>query len=69
MDEVARVDKANSIWDDVDIDGGKKYGYQLLAYAEDNLSNPREVYLTAESTSSNTITDYDGNVYNTVRIG
>ncbi len=46
FNEIARVDKAMMVWSENNIVGGKKYGYQLYAYAGENLSNPRIVNLT-----------------------
>jgi hypothetical protein len=46
MIEVARTEKTVTSWSDQTIIGGKKYGYQLLAYAADNLSNPQKVSIT-----------------------
>ena len=46
MTEVARIEKTVNSWNDADIVGGTKYGYQLVAYAGDNLSNPLTAILT-----------------------
>jgi len=53
--EVARIDKAVSLWNDNKIVGGTKYGYKLIAYAGANLSNSQEVSVTT-SVSVSTVT-------------
>lgn len=44
--EIAKVEKSNLLWNDNNITGGKKYGYQLYAYAGENLSNAQTVTIT-----------------------
>jgi hypothetical protein len=46
MIELARIEKTVLTWNDDKITGGKKYGYQLVAYAGENLSNPQKVSIT-----------------------
>jgi hypothetical protein len=46
MTEVAKTEKAVTTWSDETIIGGNKYGYQLVAYAGDNLSNLQKVVIT-----------------------
>jgi hypothetical protein len=46
MNEVARTEKAVTLWNDQTIVGGKKYGYQLLAYAGENQSNTLKVFIS-----------------------
>ncbi len=64
MAEVAKINKSDSIWFDNDIVEGKKYGYQLIAYAGENLSNPQSIFVVTEflptvttSTASNITTN------------
>lgn len=46
MNELARTAKTVLTWNDANIIGGKKYNYQLVAYAADNLSNPQKVTIS-----------------------
>ncbi len=46
MAEVARIDKSFTLWSDENIGADKKYGYQLFAYAGENLSNMLAAYCT-----------------------
>jgi hypothetical protein len=46
MIEVAKVDKTLTTWDDSNVKGGTKYGYQLAAYAGDNQSNTVTAFFT-----------------------
>ena len=52
MQEVARPGKEVTRWSDSNITGGKKYGYQVLAYAGDNMSNASSTQITVTTTAS-----------------
>lgn len=52
LQEVARPGKDVNTWSDTQITGGKKYGYQILAYAGDNLSNASSTQITLSTTAS-----------------
>ena len=41
MSEVAKTDKSATGWSDNAVTGGKKFSYELVAYADKNLSNPQ----------------------------
>ncbi len=46
MTEVAKIDKSFTQWNDENTAADKKYGYQLFAYAGENLSNKLTAYCT-----------------------
>ncbi len=46
MTEVAKIDKSFTQWSDENTTADKKYGYQLFAYAGENLSNMLAAYCT-----------------------
>ncbi len=46
MIEVGRLDKTGRSWDDDDVINGIEYGYEIVAYADENLSNPQSVSIT-----------------------
>lgn len=61
-EEVAKIDKNNSEWFDINIGSAKKYGYEIFAYAGENLSNPAEATITTlpsvpSVTTSRVVTD------------
>lgn len=45
MAEIGRAKNTDSVWYDSNVEFGKKYGYQLIAYADKNFSNPQESYI------------------------
>jgi len=44
--EVAWLAKSDTTWNDMNTAGGKKFGYQMNAYAGDNLSNTITIFFT-----------------------
>jgi hypothetical protein len=46
MNEVTRIDKTVTSWNDPNVKGGIKYGYRLAAYAGDNQSNTVTAFFT-----------------------
>ena len=51
MVELSRPGKNGTRWYDTDIDGGEKYGYKIVAYADENISDAQTIilYLTIYS--------------------
>jgi uncharacterized protein (TIGR02145 family) len=63
--EVASLSKSNNTWNDANLTGGKLHEYRLYAFAGNNQSNK----VTSQITIGETVTDIEGNIYNTVTIG